>query len=65
MVIGPRLTLGAVFTLFYDLALAFAVEDDRLRFVASGGGLGILLFLAYWKFLRGRSSTNAPGGDLE
>ncbi len=39
MVIGPGLTLGAVFTLFYDLALAFAVEDDRLRFVASGAVL--------------------------
>ncbi len=65
MVIGPGLTLGAVFTLFYDLALAFAVEDDRLRFVASGVGLGIPLFLAYWKFSRGRSPTNAPGEDLE
>lgn len=65
MVIGPGLTLGAVFALFYGLVLAFSVEDDRLRFVAPGGGFGILLFPAYWKLSRGRSSTNAPGEDLE
>lgn len=41
------------------------IEDDRLRSVASGVGLGILLFLAYWKFSRGCSQTNTLGGDLE
>jgi hypothetical protein len=34
--------------------LAFSAQDDRLRFVASGVGLGILLALAYRKFGRRR-----------
>lgn len=63
-VIGPGLTLGAVFTLFYGLVLAFTVDDDRLRFVASGIGLAILLFLAYRRFA-GRNDGGTGRVDLE
>jgi len=36
-VIGPGLTFGAVFTLFYGLALAFSVQDDRFEVRGIGG----------------------------
>jgi hypothetical protein len=51
-VIGDGLTLGGVFTLFYGLVRTFMAGDEKVRFIAVTLGLIILIFLAYWKFVR-------------
>jgi hypothetical protein len=54
-VIGDGLTLGGVFTLLYGLGRAMAAGDEKTRFVAVAVGLVILVFLTYWKFIRGHN----------
>jgi hypothetical protein len=53
-VIGDGVTLGAVFTLFYGLIRALMTQDERIRFVAVAVGLGVVLALVYWRFIRSR-----------
>ncbi len=52
LIIGDGLTLGGVFTLFYGLIRAMMGGDEKMRFIAVSFGLVVLIFLAYWKFIR-------------
>ncbi|MEX1052159.1 MAG: hypothetical protein WEC83_02090 [Patescibacteria group bacterium] len=55
--IGDGLTLGGVFTLLYGLGRAMAAGDEKIRFFAVLFGLAVLLFLTYWKYLRGQKNS--------
>ncbi len=51
-VIGDGLTLGGVFTLLYGLGRAMAAGNEKIQFLAALFGLGVLIFLVYWKYIR-------------
>lgn len=59
-VIGDGLTLGGVFTLLYGLGRALAGGDEKVRFLAVAFGLVVLVFLAYWKFIRPEKQKTTP-----
>jgi hypothetical protein len=59
-VIGDGLTLGGVFVLFYALMRAFMAEGEIFSFIAVSIGLAIVIFLAYWKFVRPPKRLIAP-----
>lgn len=56
-IIGDGITLGGVFLLFVGIANSFGANGDIFRFIASAVGLVVVVFLTYWKFLRGQSVT--------
>jgi hypothetical protein len=59
-VIGDGLTLGGVFTLLYGLGRALAGGDEKVRFLAVAFGLVVLVFLAYWKYIRPNQQKTTP-----
>lgn len=59
-VIGDGLTLGGVFTLLYGLGRALAGGDEKVRFLAVAFGLVVIVFLAYWKFIRPEKQKTTP-----
>ena len=59
-VIGDGVTLGGVFTLLYGLGRALAGGDEKIRFIAVTFGLVVLVFLAYWKFIKPDKQKTAP-----
>lgn len=59
-VIGDGLTLGGVFTLLYGLGRALAGGDEKIRFLAVAFGLVVLVFLAYWKYIKPEQQKTTP-----
>ncbi len=55
-VIGDGLTLGGIFVLFTGIVVSFNTASEIFRFLAVTTGLVIILFLSYWKFVRGEHS---------
>ena len=50
--ISDGLLLGGVFTLSYAIIRGFSAGDEMFRFITVTIGLGVTLFLGYWRFVR-------------
>lgn len=50
--LSDGLLLGGVFTLIYSVIRGFNAGDEMFRFVVVSIGLGVAVFLGYWKFVR-------------
>lgn len=44
--------LGGVFTLIYSIIRGFSSGDEMFRFIVVAIGLGVTIFLGYWRFAR-------------
>lgn len=59
-VIGDGMTMGGIFILFIGLMQSFSTENEIYKFSATLAALVIVIFLSYWKFIRGH---NMPSKD--
>lgn len=55
-VIGDGITLGGVILLFVGIVVSFGSGSEVWRFSTVSVGLAVVLFLAYWKFIRHQSN---------
>jgi hypothetical protein len=55
-VIGDGITLGGVILLFVGIVVSFGSGSEIWRFTTVTVGLAVVLFLAYWKFIRHNAS---------
>ena len=56
--IGTGLILGGILTVGYGYWFYWAHLEDWVRFVSLLAGFGILAFVGYWQFSRGRLTAN-------